>query len=70
MKVNMQMIRKKGMEFLHGNYSELIHRPEGNRYEGPWLNGKQHGIGWYTNKNGEKRQGVWENGKRIKWINK
>ena len=26
-----------------------------------------HGAGTYMNKNGEKREGIWENGKRIEW---
>ncbi|EGR34336.1 hypothetical protein IMG5_015740 [Ichthyophthirius multifiliis] len=34
----------------------------GKKYEGEWRNGKQHGRG------GEKKEGIWEDGKRIKWI--
>ncbi len=43
-------------------------RPDGRRYEGEWLNGKQHGHGLYTNAKGEKREGQWINGKKEKWL--
>jgi hypothetical protein len=37
-------------------------------YEGEWLNGKQHGKGKITVPGGERKEGIWENGKRIKWV--
>ena len=37
-------------------------------YDGEWKNGEKHGRGTIINQNGEKREGIWENGKRIKWI--
>lgn len=43
---------------------------DGRVYEGYWIYGKQHGEGFYTNKDGEKKRGQWEKGKRVKWISK
>jgi hypothetical protein len=41
----------------------------GKKYKGYWKNGKQHGEGiLYNSKNKTWRKGIWENGKRIKWI--
>lgn len=31
------------------------------------MNGKQHGIGIFKKKN-VSRQGLWENGERVKWL--
>ena len=43
---------------------------DGKKYKGEWKNGKQHGFGEYYDPNEDKwRKGVWEYGKRIKWIN-
>ena len=41
---------------------------DGRMYEGWWHKGKQHGPGTYhdTAKN-SVRNGLWENGKRLKW---
>ena len=42
---------------------------DGRRYEGYWSNGKQHGLGKYIiPKEGIKKHGLWEDGKRIKWF--
>ena len=42
---------------------------EGKKFKGNWKNGKQHGEGYlYSVKNNTWRKGIWENGKRIKWI--
>ena len=39
-------------------------------YEGYWHKGKQHGIGTYhVPKDGKKKFGLWEDGKRIEWFN-
>jgi len=32
------------------------------------MSGKQEGVGIYFNAKGEVRYGMWQNGKRIKWI--
>ena len=40
---------------------------DGKQYEGWWQNGKQHGEGIYR-KDGRDRRGIWEDGKRIKWL--
>ena len=37
-------------------------------YDGYWIDGKQEGVGIYFNVKGEVRYGVWENGKRLRWI--
>ena len=43
--------------------------PNGNKYLGSWKNGKQNGQGIYFDKeDGSRKQGVWENGTRKKWI--
>jgi len=36
-------------------------------YEGAWANGKQSGIGYYMNVKGEKKKGLWKDGKRTEW---
>lgn len=41
--------------------------PDGRKYIGEWSQGKQHGKGEYI-KEGKSRKGIWEMGKRIKWI--
>lgn len=46
----------------------FIIRPDGRKYVGSWLNGKQHGEGTFWFQNGEKKRGKWEDGKRIKWL--
>ncbi len=38
-------------------------------YSGSWENGVQQGFGFYTNKNGVKKEGYWDKGKRIRWVN-
>ena len=43
---------------------------DGRTYEGGWKDGKQHGEGIYKSKGkGTARKGVWENGKRTRWLN-
>jgi MORN repeat len=42
--------------------------PDGRRFEGYWKEGKQHGSGAYYAVNGEKREGEWSDGRRLKWI--
>ena len=32
------------------------------------MNGKQHGLGLYTNEVKEKMWGIWINGKRTRWL--
>ena len=41
--------------------------PDGRCYHGTWKDGKQHGDGIFM-KDGRKRKGRWEMGKRIEWI--
>ena len=42
---------------------------DGRKYKGSWKNGKQHGEGEYCPSNGKIwRKGIWENGKRVKWL--
>lgn len=38
------------------------------KYEGQWKNGKQHGNGVYFSIHGDKREGLWDQGERVKWI--
>ena len=42
--------------------------PDGRKYVGQWVNGKQDGEGEYTTTNGKTKRGKWEDGKRISWI--
>ena len=42
---------------------------DGRIYDGNWKNGKQDGEGKFFNpKKNEWKKGIWEDGKRIKWI--
>lgn len=38
------------------------------RYAGWWHGGKQHGIGIFISKDGKKKLGLWEDGKKVKWF--
>jgi len=42
--------------------------PDGRKYKGNWVNGKQHGRGIYVANNGVEREGEWIEGKRTKWL--
>lgn len=33
------------------------------------MNGKQHGVGTITLPEGERKEGLWDNGKRVRWTN-
>ena len=35
-----------------------------------WANGKQHGEGKFYNAKGKSKRGLWEDGERIKWLDK
>ena len=42
---------------------------DGRKFAGYWKNGKQNGEGeFYNPETRETKKGIWENGKRIKWI--
>ena len=42
---------------------------DGRKFEGLWSNGKQHGVGRYLiPSEGKEKTGIWEDGKRIEWI--
>ena len=46
-----------------------VYIAKGKRYEGEWQGGKQHGKGTMsTEGKPEKKAGLWEDGKRIKWL--
>ena len=40
----------------------------GRRYEGNWKNGKQHGEGHAITNGGKKMKGLWDGGRRVKWL--
>lgn len=42
--------------------------PDGRSYDGEWKDGLQHGRGVYTSVDGQKREGIWERGKRQRWL--
>ena len=44
----------------------VCYRPDGRVFDGEWKNGVQHGRGNYTNAQGKVREGVWEEGRRLK----
>ena len=39
------------------NLTIFFDRPDGRKYEGQWLNGKQDGVGTYTTSSGKTKQG-------------
>lgn len=41
---------------------------DGREYDGGWVNGKQSGEGYYKDKNGVRKKGIWAEGKRERWI--
>ena len=40
----------------------------GNKYEGPYVNDRQHGEGKVIRQDGTIDRGVWTDGKWIKWL--
>jgi hypothetical protein len=38
------------------------------KYAGWWSNGKQHGLGVFISVEGKRKLGVWEDGKKLKWL--
>ena len=38
--------------------------PDGRKYDGMWLNGREDGIGTFTNTKDQSRKGIWKEGKR------
>jgi hypothetical protein len=42
--------------------------PDGRVYEGYFIEGKKHGEAEYTDKNRERKRGLWEDGKHVKWL--
>ena len=59
---------KLASKFALTNVHNCRNRPDGRRYSGGWLEGKQHGQSKYTNKDGVEKVGIWEYGKRQKWL--
>lgn len=46
-------------------YAIRMFRPDGRKYDGQWVNGKQEGQGTYTNEKGVTRVGDWKEGKCV-----
>lgn len=42
--------------------------PDGRKYEGPWKNGKQDGVGAFTSAGGQKQKGQWKEGKLVQFF--
>ncbi len=62
------MIRKKATGYLNG-YKIVNYRSDGRKYKGRWKNGKQHGEGeFYNPRENIWRKGLWNEGKRVKWV--
>ena len=47
----------------------LIVRNTGQKYDGYWKDGTQHGVGKMISKDGSSRQGRWEAGQNAEWFN-
>jgi len=65
----------KGLLVYEGQYVEdakhgkgRFEWPDGGVYDGEWSHGKMWGLGWYTDPNGEKRQGEWVEDRIQRWI--
>merc|ERR1719235_2514005 len=65
----------KGLLVYEGQYVEdakhgsgRFEWPDGGMYDGEWYNGKMWGLGWYTDPNGERRQGEWVEDRIQHWI--
>ena len=75
-KVSIKMIKKKVSDYSNGNIKNyikliliLIIRNDGRKYKGKWKNGKQHGEGEFFNpKDNTWKKGLWNDGKRVRWI--
>lgn len=46
----------------------MIFRNTGQKYEGYWMNGMQHGNGKMINPQGQTKSGKWEKGKNVQWF--
>lgn len=69
MKESTGMIKKMGREFISKlNGFNSFRWADGRVYDGQWLQGKQHGEGYYTNRDRLRRRGYWEQGNRVKWL--
>lgn len=74
--------RSMGLVFIDGQVIQPTHllpavmiiKPfvltylDGKIYEGEWHNGAQHGKGCVISPTGEPRQGIFENGRRLRWL--
>jgi len=61
--------RRKARESSTGRFTSTnFKRPDGRKYDGQWLNGKQDGVGSYTTASGKTKQGQWKEGKRTAWL--
>ena len=40
---------------------------DGTKFDGEWKKNKQHGRGFFTDKNGQLKEGVWRQGKCEVW---
>ena len=59
---NTSTTRKRAKEHSTGKRypvcnKEFWTRPDGRKYDGAWLNGKQDGVGTYTTSGGKTKQG-------------
>lgn len=62
----MLMIRNLVTESWNGTFLiQFDFRPDGRKYEGPWVNGKQHGKATLTNSKGESVEVEWKDGKKL-----
>ena len=65
------MTKSTEKEYSNGkkSFHNIFNRPDGRIYDGEWVNGKQHGIGSYTNAKGVKIEAEWREGKKVRRLN-
>lgn len=69
MKATMITIERKATAFTSGRMAEVsLSIDLFLVYEGYWQNGKQNGKGRYVLPDGTKKMGLWQEGKRVKWL--
>ena len=61
--------RSRARVGLNGKgYFNSFYRPDGKVYEGEWFNGRQHGVGVFTDAKGHTHNAEWRDGRRIRTL--
>lgn len=48
-------------------FGRLI-KADGSFYVGEWADGKQHGVGYANDEDGQQRKGRWNEGELVEWL--